>query len=515
MKKNFVGGAVVIAVTAVAAKAIGALYRIPLTAVIGAEGIGMYQLIFPVYALFITLTSGAASASVSRLVAETLAKGENPSRYLKTALAVFSAAGAAGALLLAALSGTIAGLQGNGLAVAGYFALSPAVFFVAVSSAMKGYYQGFMEMRPSAFVQIAEQLLKLVIGLMLSRYFFKFGLAAAVAGAALGVTLSEIGGAVFLSACMPLLKGKTAGLSPCRDNCAKKIVSLSVPILLGGITIPAGFFVDSLIMVNLLKYTGLSTAAATAQYGLLSGTVSSIVNMPSVIIVALAVAVMPTVSKSRTDRDLEAVILKSATSIKLALIVGLPATVLCFALADNILPLLYPTLGAAEIKLAAVLLKISSLGIAASAQMYILNALLQALDKTYVPLKNMLAALAVKTVITVTVTLKAGIAGAAIAVVVMNVLTTILNANYLNALVGKNLKLVKNVSEIMLSGVIITIVALPLSAINVGNAVNIIITSLSVAAVYLLCLMAFKVFDKTELEGLPLGKLAAKFYRKV
>ena len=147
--------------------------------------------------------------------------------------------------------------------------------------------------------------------------------------------------------------------------------------------------------------------------------------------------------------------------------------------------------------------------------MYILNALLQALDKTYVPLKNMLAALAVKTVITVTVTLKAGIAGAAIAVVVMNVLTTILNANYLNALVGKNLKLVKNVSEIMLSGVIITIVALPLSAINVGNAVNIIITSLSVAAVYLLCLMAFKVFDKTELEGLPLGKLAAKFYRKV
>lgn len=76
VNKRITSGAAVLAIGSVVAKMLGALYRVPLTNILGAEGMGMYQLIFPVYALFMVLATAGIPTALSRIVAEKRALGE-------------------------------------------------------------------------------------------------------------------------------------------------------------------------------------------------------------------------------------------------------------------------------------------------------------------------------------------------------------------------------------------------------------------------------------------------------
>jgi stage V sporulation protein B len=149
MKKTLAGGATFLAVFAVLSKIIGAVYRIPLTNIIGAEGIGMYQLVFPVYSLLLTLPSGI-SIAVSRLVAERRARLQSGKEILRASMPLVLGFSVAAFMFLLFFGRPLAILQGNPQIKFGFMFMSPALLFVALSGVLRGWFQGNMNMKPTA-----------------------------------------------------------------------------------------------------------------------------------------------------------------------------------------------------------------------------------------------------------------------------------------------------------------------------------------------------------------------------
>ncbi|MFR5061864.1 MAG: oligosaccharide flippase family protein, partial [Christensenellales bacterium] len=197
MKKNFrylFTGAGMLAVCSVIAKLLGAMYRIPLTNILGGEGMGLYQMVFPLYTLLLTVSSGGLPVAISRIIAVKLADDDEAgaAKVLKVSVAALAVIGIAGSLALALFNDSIAAVQGNRDAALAYVGIAPAVALVAVLSCYRGYYQGRENMLPSAVSQLIEQAVKLFLGLYFARLMMPRGVAYGVFGALLGVSASEL-----------------------------------------------------------------------------------------------------------------------------------------------------------------------------------------------------------------------------------------------------------------------------------------------------------------------------------
>ncbi|MEG1528920.1 MAG: oligosaccharide flippase family protein [Clostridia bacterium] len=514
LKNRLLGGAVVLAAGSIVAKIIGALYRIPLTNILGAEGMGMYQLVFPVYALFMTLSTAGVPTALSRIVAERRASGEPTKKYLMVALLMLTTLSVAAAILTVGLSKTLAAWQGNEATAIGYAVIAPSIFFVGVSAGLRGWFQGGMNMAPTAISNIISQIAKLAFGIALAILLKPKGLIYAVSGALIGITISEFISMIYLG--LRYFFDRNRGVKEClriSKSEARGMFSVAFPIAFVAILLPLSSFFDSLIIVNVLKWSGAAIAYATASYGLLSGPVVSLVNMPIVIIMSLAVVIVPAVSVSRVEHNIGAILDKSRLSIKLTYFVGIPCALFFIVFARQILGLIYPALSASELLTASNLLMITASNVVLLSAMQIYISLLQALDRTKYAVLSLVVAIIVKIVLNVALVKFVGILGAAVASVAMSaVALTMVNIFFIKL---TSLHLEKNVGINLMVGVIMAMVAVgisfaikkPLVAVLVGFTVCVIL--------YLWLALLFNVLTKDDMNCLPLGKYLIKLRRFV
>ena len=110
------------------AKAIGAVYRISLTGILGSYGIGLYQMAYPLFLLFLTFSSAGIPSAISRVVAAESAHGRLATGHMRTALRLFSLVGLAGTLFMGIAAVFMSGVQQEENLTACYLALTPSVF---------------------------------------------------------------------------------------------------------------------------------------------------------------------------------------------------------------------------------------------------------------------------------------------------------------------------------------------------------------------------------------------------
>ena len=517
-KDSYIHGAAFHAGGMLDAKIIGAIYRIPLSNIIGAEGIGIYQLVFPVYALLITMMGSGIPTTLSRLIAEKNTEGnlKGAKALFRNALLFFLIIGLSGALVLILISGLLGRIQNNSAVVTGYRLIAPAILMSTLIAAFRGWFQGNMNMKPSAISQITEQLVKLILGLLFAKIFIKYGLQYAVWGAIASITVSEIVALLIIFINFLVKHGRISegrlSENISRKALFKELIAVMVPITLGGITLPLVQFIDSLLIVNLLKGAGNSILLSTKMYGMLSGPVGSLINMPVVLTLAFAVSVVPVVSRSRIERDINSIRAKSGISVKLTFVIGVPSALALFALAEPVMNVLYPKLSAYEIQLGAGLLKVSSISILLLSIMQIYTALLQAIDRAYTPFINMAIGGVVKIVLTVILIRYYGIYGAAISTIIAYISVALLNIAEMVKWTGRNQILFKNISTILLAGVIMCLsIILILSLIRAGSLVNLLIGTASGIFIYGIMLALLNIFTRDELKGMPMSAIFLKF----
>ncbi len=349
MKKNkFVQGILLLGGIGIVSKIVGAVYRVPLTNLLGSEGMGLYQMVFPIFSFLIAISSSGFPASMSKLVAQYNSRGDYNigKKILSLSLFLLFAFSCVCSMFLWIMGEKIAVFQGNPDAKILYFAISPAIMFVALIAGYRGYFQGFENMLPTSVSMFIEQLAKLIFGLFFARLFFKRGIVFGALGAILGVIVGEVLALVFLLIYHHFFKKKCNIVYKNNKNITNKklifqILSLSLPICIGGLVVPICGFVDSALIVNLLEKQGASASQATSMFGLFSGVVGSIVNMPAIFSLAISSAIVPLASRSLSLRNKAKLEKNMSLSFVLTFAVMLPCFVVLFVFGDLIVEFLF------------------------------------------------------------------------------------------------------------------------------------------------------------------------------
>lgn len=433
-------GAFILAVAGFLTKLIGALYRIPLARLLGAEGMGLYQMAYPVYTMLLALSTAGIPVAISILVAE-----KNSRRDKRGANQVIIAA-----IILMSLVGSFfsfiiyrgADFAANHIlheprAYYAIIAIAPAVFFSSLASVFRGYFQGFQEMRPTAYSQILEQLVRVSTVLILVYYLLPRGLELAAAGATFGAVTGGITSLIFLLFVFYKFRGKgllADGTSSYAGEGAfllgKRLTVIALPLSLGGIVLPLMQVVDASVVPLRLQMAGYSASQATEQFGQLAGMASTLINLPAIITIALATSLVPAIYEAVVCDNHSLVELRIRTAMRGTLLLMLPASVGLWALATPVSILLYDLaeVGKPLAVLAPGVLFFGLFQVSAGA--------LQGLGKTYLPAVHLLVGVVVKTYLSYWLVTWPflGIKGAALATVTGFIIAFMLNYNALGKL---------------------------------------------------------------------------------
>ncbi len=398
-KNTIFKGAFYLAAGAFISKFLGAIYRIPLTNMLGGLGLGLYQMVFPVYCLLLDFSGAGLPSAMSRIIAsQTSDKEVTARRLLINSTKLFFLFGLFAMLIMAVFSRPFSILQGNEKASTAYLLLSPAILAVAMISCLRGYFQGFMDMKPTAISQIIEQVIKLLLGLVFV-YMFLGNVSLAVGGATLAITISEF---IALIVLFYIYKRKTRGTI--QDFVydkrsffvdAKTIIKTTVPITLVGILLPFSQVIDSILTINIIS--GYRNDA-TMLFGLLSGVVMTVINLPVSICYGIGSVAIPSISKCKTEEE------KKKQSIKilvLTLIVSIPCFLGLLILSPQVISLLFRNLSSMEKNIAIKLLRLTSPCVVLLSVLQASNSVFIGSGKLYTPVVNLLIGVVVKFIISV------------------------------------------------------------------------------------------------------------------
>ncbi len=412
-KQSFLQGAFVLVCANLLVKIIGAGFKLPLTYLIGEEGMGLFGSAYTVYTILFVIATAGFPIAISKMVSESVALGyhRQADRIFKVAFAMLLCVGTIGTAVLYFGAEAFAGFLKTPDAAGPIKAIAPAVFFVSVMSSLRGYFQGHQNMYPTAISEVTEAVGKLIFGYLLAYYFMNVNVAKAASGAIFGVTMGTVLGSVILVAIYLVKRFKEKSYSssePLRSvkSIAKELIKISVPITIGAsvasittlidmatitrrlqsITqVTEEFMVKYGSLVDVTTFTGaINSQLATKLYGLYNGYAIPLFNLPLTIVAAIAMSVVPAIAAAIAKKNF--VVSNGVTkgAIKITILLALPCGVGLFALAKPILITLYNN-GLAE-----TLLQSLSVAIVFVSLLSVTTAVLQAYGHPSVPMINML-----------------------------------------------------------------------------------------------------------------------------
>lgn len=402
----FLRSAAVLSAGGILAKGIGALYRIPLSNLLGGYGMGLYQMAYPLFCLLLTLSSAGIPTAFSRTVARETARGGDAHALLKAALRLFSLLGLFGTALMCLLAPRMSELQGGGL-LSCYLMLAPSVFFVSLIAVFRGYFQGKGQMKPTAASTVLEQLVKAGAGLFFA-YRFRETPVRAVAFCLLAVSLSELCALCYL-ACKRNEEPRRRFLSV-RRRSGTEILYSALPVMAAAALLPLSQTVDSVLIVRLLH-----DPRAVTLYGLFAGGALSLISLPATVCSGLAAAAVPAVSRAVSLGKEEEGKTRSLYALLITLLLSLPCAIfLCFC-APFVAKLLYPALSGGDAATLVLLIRLLSVSAVTLAGVDTLAACLAGMGRAKRAAASMLAAVLVKFALQWALVGRFSIGGAAIA----------------------------------------------------------------------------------------------------
>lgn len=344
-KRNLIKGTLILGVAGIIAKFLGIFFRIPLIYMIGEEGIGLYQLTYPLYTFLLAISAGIPVA-LSKMISERIAlrKTKEAKKIFKIAFIIMGVFGGTASLCLILFSNVIIGtFRWNKEAYYSLIGISLAPFFTCILSVCKGYFQGLQFMTAPAVSQVLEQITRVVFGVSLAYILLPMGIAASAGGASFGAVAGSMVGLIWMRSCFSKNriihqqdeKTLTSG------EIFIEILKIAIPISLGQAIGSIMSLIDSMMIPGLLKMSGFSEKVATELYGQLTGKAFVLISVPLTLSMALAQSTVPAISESYAVKDGRRISEKIKTSYRLAMILALPCCAGLYALARPILSLIF------------------------------------------------------------------------------------------------------------------------------------------------------------------------------
>ncbi len=349
-KKTFITGAIILMAAGFVTRIIGFIYRIYLSNLIGAEGMGLYQLIVPVYTLIIlTLTSGV-SIAVSKMIAEQAAQGNyiNIKRISKVGLAgVVAGSSILSILLYFNIDFIVNFILKDARTYTSVLLMIPCIPLIAAASAYKGYFYGIQEVTPTAISQIVEQLVKIGIIMALAARFLEAGLEYACALATVGMAVGEMSN-LFLLAVYYRFK-KYSHITPkSRQGIIRKrklvtsILACAAPISFNRFIISMMAAAEVILIPQRLLAGGLNHIQSMEEYGKLTGMALPLIMFPALVTTSLATTLVPAISEAISLNNYGRANYRISKSIQITMVLGFVFMALFACYPDKIANMIYP-----------------------------------------------------------------------------------------------------------------------------------------------------------------------------
>ncbi|HYE69450.1 MAG TPA: polysaccharide biosynthesis protein [Anaerovoracaceae bacterium] len=518
-KKSFIQGAVILGIAGIIIKIMGAFFRIPLANLIGDEGMGYYQTAYPIYVLFLTLATAGIPIAISKMVSERVAVDHHYEAYrvFRVSFILLFTIGICSSAILFFGAGPIVNAIGNPGAKYAMMAIAPALLFVPIMAAYRGYFQGMQDMKPTATSQVVEQFFRVVAGLMLAYFLIDQGRDFAAAGASFGATAGSITGLIAIMGIYYYKKNSLKGdverthtiSSEKGSEILAKIFMIAVPVTIGAAIMPIMNTIDVGIVMRRLQETGWTEEAANGLYGQLTGMAGPLINFPQVLTQAIAMSLVPAIAAAYKQKDMVFLNYNVRLGLRTSIIIGLPCALGLMTLAEPIMLLLYPFQKASAVS-AAPCLFIMAFGVIFLSTVQTLTGVLQGLGKPMIPVINLFIGAIVKVALTYTLTgiSSINVQGAAIGTVGAYIVASTMNIIAVKRLTGVKFDLMLTFVKPVTSALVMSAsvwVSYRILFGFFGNALSTIIAILIGVTVYCAMLFITKSIKKEELRVLPKG----------
>lgn len=394
-KQSFVKGALILTAAGILVRVVGAGFRILLAAIIGDEGIGLYQMAYPVYSALLALSTAGIPIAISKLISQHVTQGDYRGAYrvFILALNILSFTGLIiSALMVFGAEYIAVNIARDARAYYPIVAISPAIFFVTIMATFRGFFQGQQKMYPTALSQLFEQLARVTVALGLVFYLGPFRLEWAAAGASFGAAAGGIAGLMVLM--FLFARERQDFIRRMQEQARYKyrktmavyydIFSLSIPITLSHLVMPIIGLIDMTVVPMRLAEAGFEEARRMALYGQLTGMAAPLVHIPQIVTIALAVSLVPAISEALALNNRNLIASRASLALRLGVLLGFPSAVGLFVLAEPITVLLYNN------REAGMPLAVLAFAIIFISIYQVCSGILQGLGRTKLPLINLL-----------------------------------------------------------------------------------------------------------------------------
>ena len=305
-KMAFITGTLLLTSTGFICRILGFFYRIFMSRTIGAEGLGIYNMVHPIFSICFAVCAGSIQTALSQYVAANQTRGR---AVFRTGLVI-----AMGMSFLLAWV-----IYGNAGFLAEKLLLEPrcapylpvmavSVHFAALHACINGYYYGMQKARVPAFSQVAEQVIRMGAVFLIASIWLESGRQITVSLAVYGHLIGEMASAVFTVFCLGFFP-------PCKDGDSRRapaiplsfgataapLMALALPLMGNRLILNVLGSAEAIWIPNKLMSSGLTNSEALSVYGVLTSMALPFILFPSAITNSMAVLLLPTVAEAQAD----------------------------------------------------------------------------------------------------------------------------------------------------------------------------------------------------------------------
>ena len=450
-KQNFLQGTALLAMATAIVKIIGAIYKIPLNAIIGKQGFSYYSTAYEIYNVLLMISTAGLPVAMSRMISQASALGHynQVRRIFKTSRTIFLGLGITGTLLMTLFCRQLAAFQNQPDAWAAIGCLGPCVLLICIMSTFRGFFQGQSNMLPTSVSQVIEAVVKLVIGMAaaLTILHFTKDVSLAAGGAILGVTASCMISALFLYSCFRKSFTDLPESSEAADSfghTAKRLLAIAIPITIGSAGLQILTMLETKIYMGQLLALGNTQLEADTMKGIYNMS-QTIYNMPCAFITPITISIIPAITNQLTLLNHAGARSTEESAARVTGLICMPCAFGLATLAGPVTALLGGYTGA-DLELSTSLMTIMGFNIIFNAVVLLTNAMMQAHGHAVVPVVNMLIAGVMKLAVVYTLTgnPNIGIMGAPIGTMLCFLCITVLNLLSMRRVIADPPAVVKN-----------------------------------------------------------------------
>ncbi|MGG1615734.1 oligosaccharide flippase family protein [Paenibacillus sp. NRS-1782] len=516
-KETFLRGTLILAAAALVARVLGLVQRVPLEHLLGSVGNASFTIANNAYLMLLTVATAGIPSTLSKMVSERYALNR-PSEARRVYHAALLFAAAAGIIITVVLyfgapyfAEKVAGVPQSALAIQ---ALAPALLLFPAIAMMRGYFQGRGNMTAGGISQIVEQVARVATAILLAFIILKLGYGdrEVAAGASFGGVMGSFGAlAVMLYYTVKMrrqdrqeqFQEESSALPMMRIY--KDIFTLSIPIVLSSLTVPAVNFIDTSIVVRLLSVQ-IGLEQATTQLGYLGARAQSVAGIPPILAIALSQSLIPIISAAFARKDEQHLQNQMTLALRISILTGMPIVLALCVTAYSINGLLFSSLGGSGI------IAVLTLGTIFQITMMTSNSILIGMGKPRISMVNVIVGIVVKLVASWLLAGWLGIYGIIAATGLCFLVITLLNLRVLKGIVSFSImgrRWAGFLTAVVLSGVIgygvneACILLVHIMPARVAFFIACCIAGAAVLVCYLVLLVLLRVLRRDELGNYP------------